>query len=247
MIHSPSLSCSAAQAALPTAHPLSTSRIFLIPELPHSSLVSPLNLLNSQSTSVLPPKALFSEDLALVLLSHHSNHYSCIHISMIIKSKPPAPTFLLRSAHESPTDQVDPSTWICPDTSLNMSRCEFTIFHQTFSPSCSIICFGRLGPILTLSTLSRWKTLSYSWVLTLLNLIIHKLSLLIQSHLLDQLFSLCQPTCCPYARASCVNVLLPVLSPLDDHFQLQKKSPLLPSKQLSFGPFPWLKFSIASG
>lgn len=52
---------------------------------------------------------MFHSLISLVLLSHPSRHYRCTHIFVITKSKPPAPTFLLRSGRGSPPDQVDSS------------------------------------------------------------------------------------------------------------------------------------------
>lgn len=84
---------------------------------------------------------MFHSLISLVLRSHPSRHYRCTHIFVITKSKPPAPTFLLRSGHGSPPDQVDSSAWVL-GTSLNMSRCELRS-----SPS-DLLFFGKLEPIL---------------------------------------------------------------------------------------------------
>ena len=61
----------------------------------------------------------------------------------LTKSKPPAPTFLLRSDHEFPPDQVDTSVWAM-NSSLNTSRWELRA-----SPS-GLLFFGKLNPVLTL-------------------------------------------------------------------------------------------------
>lgn len=176
-----------------------------------------------------------------------SLYNSCPQSFIITIFTPPVLTFLLKTEHKVHGTKQTPPPEALTGTSLNISRCE-RMFYQTFPSSRSVIFFSQLDPVLTPPCLPRWKPTSDSWVNLIPPSNLHQsINGLIQSHFLAQLFTLCQPSCCPHCKSFLNGCpILSELTPPGVYFQFLRKSlPFFP-KYFSFGVFSWLTFSIIS-